>query len=94
MERKPFAAPLPTTAVVEYHEVIMDRSLFLPVCQSDLDARGWESIDIALISADAYVDHPSFANALIGRVLEDAGFRVGLIAQPDWKSDRDFLKMA
>jgi len=93
IERKPFAAPLPTTAVVEYHEVIMDRSLFLPVCQSDLDARGWESIDIALISADAYVDHPSFANALIGRVLEDAGFRVGLIAQPDWKSDRDFLKM-
>ena len=71
----------------------MDRSRFLPVSPGDLKARHWDAIDIALISADAYVDHPSFACAMIGRVLEDAGFRVGVIAQPDWRSDKDFLKL-
>ncbi|GHT79207.1 YgiQ family radical SAM protein [Spirochaetia bacterium] len=59
---------------------------FLPVNRQDLAKRGWESCDFIFVSGDAYVDHPSFAAALICRVLEDAGFRVGIIPQPDWKN--------
>lgn len=66
---------------------------FLPIFKSDLKERGWKELDIILISGDAYVDHPSYGPAIIGRVLEDAGFKVGLIAQPDWKSSEDFLKL-
>jgi uncharacterized radical SAM protein YgiQ len=58
---------------------------FLPICRRDLDRRGWEACDFVFVSGDAYVDHPSFAAALICRVLEAAGFRVGIIPQPDWK---------
>lgn len=58
---------------------------FLPISRSDMDKRGWDQLDILLISADAYVDHPSFAAALLGRMLESHGYRVGIIAQPDWK---------
>lgn len=57
---------------------------FLPLCQADMAARGWEVCDFIFVSGDAYIDHPSFAAALICRVLEAAGFRVGLIPQPDW----------
>ena len=57
---------------------------FLPVCREDLEKLGWESVDFVLVSGDAYVDHPSFGPAVIGRVLLDAGFKVGIIAQPDW----------
>jgi uncharacterized radical SAM protein YgiQ len=70
----------------------MRRQLFLPTQANDLTERGWDGIDIALISADAYVDHPSFAVALIGRLLEHEGFKVGIIAQPDWRNDKDFLR--
>lgn len=70
----------------------MQRDLFLPTQESDLARRGWDGVDIALISADAYVDHPSFAVALIGRLLESQGYRVGIIAQPDWRSTTDFLR--
>ena len=69
----------------------VNRSDFLPTTKEDMLKRGWDAIDIAFISADAYVDHPSFAAALLGRVLESEGFRVGIIAQPDWKNDKDFL---
>ncbi len=55
--------------------------------------RGWEQLDIAFISADAYVDHPSFGTALLARLLESKGYRVGIIAQPKWNSTEDFLKM-
>ena len=54
---------------------------------------GIEEYDIIIISADAYVDHPSFAAAIIGRVLWDAGFTVGIIAQPDWNYTDDFIKL-
>ena len=54
---------------------------------------GWRELDVILISGDAYVDHPSFGTALIGRVLWDAGFTVGIVAQPDWKSSVDFTKL-
>jgi radical SAM superfamily enzyme YgiQ (UPF0313 family) len=49
-------------------------------------ARGWDSVDVVLVSGDAYVDHPSFANGLIARLLEAAGFRVAVLAQPDWSN--------
>ena len=59
----------------------------------DMQRRSWSELDIVLITGDAYVDHPAFGAAVIGRVLEHAGYRVGIIAQPDWKSTRDFLAM-
>ncbi len=63
---------------------------FLPTSKRDLTRRGWEELDIILVTGDAYVDHPSYGAAVIGRVLESAGFRVGIIAQPDWQSVDDF----
>ena len=59
---------------------------FLPMCRADLDARGWDAVDIVIVSGDAYVDHPAFGPVLIGRFLEGRGFRVGLLAQPEWRS--------
>ncbi len=66
---------------------------FLPVNREDMEARGWDSIDFLYISGDAYVDHPSFGHAIITRVLESEGYRVGIIAQPDWKSHKDFMML-
>ena len=63
---------------------------FLPMSRSEMDALGWDSCDIILVTGDAYVDHPSFGMAIIGRVLEAQGFRVGIIAQPDWRSAEAF----
>jgi len=62
----------------------------LPMSRSEMQALGWDSCDIVIVSGDAYVDHPSFGMALIGRVLENQGFRVGIIAQPDWQSAEPF----
>ncbi|WP_048142921.1 YgiQ family radical SAM protein [Methanosarcina horonobensis] len=59
----------------------------------EVKARGWKELDIILVTGDAYVDHSSFGTAIIGRVLEDAGFRVGIIAQPRWDSPEDFKKL-
>ena len=59
---------------------------FLPISKADMNRRGWDELDVLLVSADAYVDHPSFACALLGRLLEKHGYRVGIIAQPDWKN--------
>ncbi len=70
-----------------------DRKKFLPLSKQDLAERGWDACDIILITGDAYVDHPSYGVALIGRVLEDAGYKVGIIAQPDWKTSEDFLAL-
>lgn len=58
---------------------------FIPLTRQEMDARHWDAIDILLVTGDAYVDHPSFCGALIGRLLLDAGYRVALAAQPDWK---------
>jgi len=66
---------------------------FLPVSRADMDELGWDSCDIIIVTGDAYVDHPSFGMALIGRLLEDQGFRVGVIAQPDWKSKTAFEEL-
>lgn len=68
-------------------------SLFLPVTLDDAKRRGWEELDVVLLSGDAYVDHPSFGTAVIGRVLEARGYRVGVIPQPDWTRLDDFKKL-
>ncbi|MDD2719420.1 MAG: YgiQ family radical SAM protein [Candidatus Cloacimonetes bacterium] len=66
---------------------------FLPIDKKDMKARGWSVCDIILISGDAYIDHPSFGVPIIARTLEAAGFRVGIIAQPDWHNDADFMAL-
>ena len=63
---------------------------FLPINRKDMKARGWDEVDFVYVSGDAYVDHPSFGAAIITRVLEDAGFRIGILAQPDYKSAEAF----
>ena len=63
---------------------------FLPTTRAEMDALGWDSCDIVIVTGDAYVDHPSFGMAVIGRMLENQGFRVGIIAQPDWQSAEPF----
>ncbi|MGQ0504023.1 MAG: YgiQ family radical SAM protein [Myxococcaceae bacterium] len=69
---------------------MLPSSSFLPVCVADLEARGWDSVDIVIVSGDAYVDHPAFGPPLIARFLERRGFRVGIIPQPDWHSADPF----
>ena len=59
---------------------------FMPMCRAEMERLGWEELDILLVTGDAYVDHPAFGMALIGRLLLDEGWRVGIIAQPDWKN--------
>ena len=67
---------------------------WLPITKKEVEQRGWEQLDVILISGDAYVDHPSFGTAVIGRIIESEGFRVGIIPQPNWRDDlRDFKKM-
>jgi uncharacterized radical SAM protein YgiQ len=66
---------------------------FLPTSRQEMDDLGWDSCDIIIVTGDAYVDHPSFGMALIGRLLEAQGFRVGIIAQPDWRSTRDLERL-
>ncbi|MGY2939679.1 putative radical SAM protein YgiQ [Bradyrhizobium sp. GM6.1] len=63
---------------------------FLPMSRAEMDALGWDACDIVLVTGDAYVDHPSFGMAIIGRLLEAQGFRVGIISQPDWHSAEPF----
>jgi uncharacterized radical SAM protein YgiQ len=85
--------PKPITSYRKYWAARFGTAPFLPMSREEMDALGWDSCDIILISGDAYIDHPSFGAALIGRLLEDQGFRVGLISQPDWKSAADFRRL-
>ena len=66
---------------------------FLPMSRQEMDQLGWDSCDVIIVTGDAYVDHPSFGMAIIGRLLEAQGFRVGIISQPDWQSKDDFMKL-
>ena len=66
--------------------------MFLPISKEDMLERGWSDVDFVYVTGDAYVDHPSFGVSIISRVLEDAGFRIGIISQPDWKSCEDFKR--
>ncbi|MCU0325372.1 MAG: YgiQ family radical SAM protein [Spirosomaceae bacterium] len=66
---------------------------WLPLTKKEVEKRGWDDVDVVLISGDAYVDHPAFGTAVIGRIIESEGFRVAIVAQPNWKDDlRDFKK--
>jgi len=66
---------------------------FLPMSRAEMEALGWDSCDIIIVTGDAYIDHPSFGMALVGRLLEAQGFRVGIISQPDWHSAEDFRRL-
>jgi len=66
---------------------------FLPMSREEMDQLGWDSCDVVIVTGDAYVDHPSFGMAIIGRLLEAQGFRVGIISQPNWQSKDDFMKL-
>ena len=67
---------------------------WLPLTKKEVEKRGWDELDVILISGDAYVDHPAFGTAVIGRIMESEGLKVGIVAQPNWKDDlRDFKKL-
>ena len=66
---------------------------FLPMSRAEMDVLGWDSCDVIVVTGDAYVDHPSFGMAIVGRLLEAQGFRVGIIAQPDWHSAEPFAAL-
>lgn len=80
----------PITSYRPYWAKRFGTAPFLPMSRAEMDALGWDSCDVILVTGDAYVDHPSFGMAVIGRVLEAQGFRVGIIAQPDWQSAEPF----
>ena len=65
---------------------LIGREAFLATTQADVEARGWDRVDVLFVTGDAYVDHPSFAMAILGRWLEAHGFRVAILSQPDWRS--------
>lgn len=83
-------AAKPITSYRKYWAHRFGPAPFLPMSRKEMDALGWDSCDVILVTGDAYVDHPSFGMAVIGRVLEAQGFRVGIIAQPDWQSADPF----
>ncbi|MCZ8251294.1 MAG: YgiQ family radical SAM protein [Hylemonella sp.] len=83
-------AAKPLTSYRKYWAARFGTAPFLPMSRAEMDKLGWDSCDIILVTGDAYVDHPSFGMAVIGRVLEAQGFRVGIIAQPDWQSADPF----
>ena len=66
---------------------------FLPMTKQDMAERGWDTLDFIFVSGDAYVDHPSFGPAILCRLLEKHGYRVGIIAQPDWRGREDFCQL-
>ena len=86
---RPVAAK-PLTGYRPYWAKRFGPAPFLPMSRAEMDALGWDSCDIIIVTGDAYVDHPSFGMAVIGRMLEAQGFRVGIIAQPDWQSAEPF----
>jgi uncharacterized radical SAM protein YgiQ len=84
------AAPKPLTSYRPFWAKRFGPAPFLPTSRAEMDALGWDACDVIVVSGDAYVDHPSFGMAVIGRVLEAQGFRVGIIAQPAWDSTDAF----
>ncbi|WCM91049.1 YgiQ family radical SAM protein [Acidovorax sp. NCPPB 2350] len=83
-------AAKPLTSYRPYWAKRFGTAPFLPMSRAEMERLGWDSCDVILVTGDAYVDHPSFGMAVIGRVLEAQGFRVGIIAQPDWQSCEPF----
>jgi uncharacterized radical SAM protein YgiQ len=80
----------PLTSYRKYWAARFGVAKFLPTTRDEMQSLGWDSCDIVIVCGDAYVDHPSFGMAVIGRVLENQGFRVGIISQPDWQSAEPF----
>ncbi len=92
----PALAQFPSKALFDYPRFWAEcfgAAPFLPMSRAEMDQLGWDSCDIIIVSGDAYVDHPSFGMAIIGRLLEAQGFRVGIIAQPDWQNKDDFMRL-
>lgn len=88
--------PLPEQKLYEYPKYWAESygtAPFLPMSRKEMDKLGWDSCDIIIVTGDAYVDHPSFGMAIIGRMLESQGFRVGIIAQPDWHAKEAFMQL-
>ena len=88
--------PLSAKPIFDYDKYWADcygTAEYLPMSRKEMDKLGWDSCDIIIVTGDAYVDHPSFGMAVIGRVLEAQGFRVGIIAQPDWQSKEAFMAL-
>ena len=83
----------PLSSYRKYWAARFGSAPFLPMSRAEMDTLGWDSCDIVLVTGDAYVDHPSFGRAVIGRMLEAQGFRVGIIAQPDWTSALAFQSL-
>ena len=86
-------AAKPLTSYRKYWAQRFGPAPFLPMSRAEMAALGWDECDIILVTGDAYIDHPSFGMALVGRLLEAQGFRVGLISQPDWHSSDDFKQL-
>jgi len=72
---------------------MLDEKKFLPISKKDMEERGWDELDFIIVTADAYIDHHSFGTSIISRVLEKHGYKVGIIAQPEWKTNDDFQKL-
>ena len=85
--------PKPLFSYRKYWAQRFGTAPFLPMSRAEMDQLGWDSCDIILVTGDAYIDHPSFGMALVGRLLESQGFRVGIISQPDWHSAKDFQRL-
>lgn len=77
----------------KYWAACLGPAPFLPMSRDEMDQLGWDSCDIIIVTGDAYVDHPSFGMAICGRMLESQGYRVGIIAQPDWNNKHDFMRL-
>jgi uncharacterized radical SAM protein YgiQ len=86
-------AAKPLTSYRKYWAHRFGPAPFLPMSRVEMDKLGWDECDIILVTGDAYIDHPSFGMALVGRLLEAQGFRVGIISQPDWQSADDFKRL-
>ena len=83
-----------TAAAPTARDPVWDSQRWLPTTLDEVKARGWDYIDVIIVSGDAYVDHPAFGTAVIGRIIEREGFRVAIVPQPNWRDDlRDFKKL-
>ncbi|MTI12947.1 YgiQ family radical SAM protein [Sansalvadorimonas verongulae] len=91
-QRKPVQAP-DLFSYPKYWAECYGTAPFLPMSRDEMDELGWDSCDIIIVTGDAYIDHPSFGMAIIGRFLESQGFRVGIISQPDWTNRDNFMKL-
>ena len=86
---------MPTTPTLSVErDPTGDTARWLPTTRDEIEARGWDYVDVIIVSGDAYVDHPAFGTAVIGRLIESQGLRVAIVSQPNWRDDlRDFKKL-